>query len=62
MVGYRPWLVVWNPLSLDPSDGVFWSFFGVFGRFGLAALLRLPRLIVATALWWQALFVGLAVA
>ena len=27
------WLVVWTPLFLDPSDGVF-------GRFDLAALLR----------------------
>ena len=31
MLGYYYWLVVWNPLFLDPSDGVF-------GRFDLAAL------------------------
>jgi len=33
------WLVVWNPLSLAPSDGVF-------GRSDLAALLRLPHLSI----------------
>ena len=31
------WLVVWTPLFLASSDGVF-------GRFDLAALLRLPHL------------------
>ena len=75
MVGYPSHLVVWNPLCLDPSNGVFdlesdctgcslvvgllgcscWLVAGVdsipfdpsdgvFGRFGLAALLRLPHL------------------
>ena len=34
MLGYSSVLVVWNPSSLDPSDGVF-------GCFDLAALLRL---------------------
>jgi len=38
MLGYPIWFVVWNPLSWDPSDGVF-------GRFDLAAPLRLPHLI-----------------
>ena len=37
ILGYSYWLVVWYPLFSDPSDGVF-------GRFGLAALLRLPHL------------------
>ena len=37
MLGYSYWLVVWNPLSLGPSNGVF-------GRSDLAALLRLPHL------------------
>jgi len=37
MLGYFYWLVVWNPLLLDPSVGVF-------GRFDLLALLRLPHL------------------
>ena len=36
MFEYYYWLVVWSLLFLDPSDGVF-------GRFGLAALLRLPH-------------------
>ena len=31
------WWMVWNPLVLDPYDGVF-------GCFDLAALLRLPHL------------------
>ena len=30
-------MVVWSPLLSDPSDGIF-------GRFDLAALLRLPHL------------------
>ena len=38
MLGYYCWLVVWNPLFLDPSDGVF-------SRFYLAVLLRLPHLM-----------------
>ena len=37
ILGYSYWLVVWNPLILDPSDGVS-------GRFDLAALLGLPYL------------------
>ena len=37
ILGYSSWLVVWNPLLLDPSDGVF-------GRFDLAKRLRLPHL------------------
>ena len=36
LLGYSSWLVVWNPLLLDPSNGVF-------RRFDLAALLRLPH-------------------
>ena len=34
---YSSWLLVWNPIFLDPTDCVF-------GHFGLAALLRLPHL------------------
>ena len=34
---YPSQLVVWNPLCLDPDDGVF-------GGFDLAAFLRLPHL------------------
>ena len=76
MVWYPSQLVVWNPLCLDPSNGVFdlesdctdsrlvvgllgyscWlvagadsiifnPFDGMFGRFDLAALLRLLHLI-----------------
>ena len=90
MVGYPSQLVVWNPLCLDPSNGVVdlesvctgcslvlgllgyscwlvaaWCELhcflnpsdGVFGRFDLAALLRLPHLkflfvlVVIRAAW-----------
>ena len=34
LVGYYSWLVVWHPLSLDPSDSIS-------GRFDLAALLKI---------------------
>ena len=41
-------LVVWTPLFWDPSDGVF-------GRFDLAALLRLPHLKFFVCLLFDAL-------
>ena len=43
MLEYSCWLVVWNPLFLDPSNGVLVRVDRVWS-FDLAALLRLPHL------------------
>ena len=46
LLGYSSWLVVWNPLFLDPSDNMF-GCFDLAGPFAVAA----PQSFVAFFVW-----------